>query len=420
VPAWRPPRLRSKPLEPWRRSQYLVVLTVGLAHIAFDLTQPFIPLYVRTLGAGELSDAALWSGLIIGISPLCGAVMGPLWGTLADRFGRKPMVLRAMVMIGLLQLAQAAVPNVQWLLVTRIVMGLFAGFTPMAMALAVSLGPREQIGRVIGLIQAAQFLPIAIGPPIGGLISDAFGLRANFVITSVLLIVPTALLFFLVDEGSYGARSEHPRGRPAGGRGASLGLLLVPGFAAAMAILFLTRFTDRTLPPILPLYLVEIETPETQLATLTGLIVASGAVAAAISSLLLGRLARPGTTRRVLILALAGGALCSAPLALTTTWQQVLGLRVLLGLFAGGTMGLAYTLGARLAPPERAGLAMTVLSSGGQLGGAISPMLMGLLGQASLRAVFLASAGVYLLGVVLAALLAGPSDRITRAQRSAS
>jgi DHA1 family multidrug resistance protein-like MFS transporter len=413
------PRLR--PIEPWQRAQYLVVLTVGLAHVSFDLTQPFVPLYVRYLGVTDLSEAAFWSGLVVGISPLCGAVMGPLWGSLADRFGRKAMVLRALVLIGLMQLAQAAAPNVVWLFWTRVIMGMFAGFTPMAMALAISLGPRERMGQAIGMVQAAQFLPLAFGPPIGGLISDTYGLRANFVLTGLLLIIPTILLLFLVQEKVYEAPKERAGGRPTapGGAGrALLGLIGLPGFGAAVSILFLTRFTDRALPAMLPLYLVEIDTPGPQLATVTGLVVSGGAIAAAISSMFYGHLSHPQTMRRLLMLALAGGALCSAPLALAESWPAVLGLRLLLGLLAGGGMSLAYTLGARLAPAERSGLTLSVLGSGGQLGGAISPMLAGLIGQFSLRAVFLFNSGAYLLALVVAAAFARAGERAARRELS--
>ena len=57
-------RPRLAPIEPWQRAQYLVVLTVALTHVSFDLTQPFVPLYIRTLGVTDLSEASIWSGLI--------------------------------------------------------------------------------------------------------------------------------------------------------------------------------------------------------------------------------------------------------------------------------------------------------------------------------------------------------------------
>ena len=197
-------RPRFGPLEPWQRDQYVVVSTVALAHIAFDLTQPFIPLYVRELGVTDLADAAFWSGIIVGLGPLGSGLMGPVWGAMADRVGRKPMVLRAMIMIGIMQVAMAFAPNVQVLLGLRVVMGLFAGFTPMVMALAISVSPREKMAQAIGLVQAATFLPLAIGPTIGGVISDAFGLRTNFILTGVLLLIPAALLYFMVKETGYG------------------------------------------------------------------------------------------------------------------------------------------------------------------------------------------------------------------------
>ena len=406
-------RPRCQPIEPWQRAQYLVILCVAMSHVGFDLTQPFLPLYVRYLGVSDLSEAAFWSGLVVGIAPLGGALLGPLWGVAADRFGRKAMVLRSLVMMSILQFVMAAAPDVIWLFWARLAVGLFAGFGAMSMALAVSLGPREQIGRAIGLIQAAQFLPLAIGPPIGGLISDAFGLRANFVLTGILLIPPALLLLFMVQENVYDAPHDRSGGK-AGARGSLLGALLLPGFAAVLGITFMGRFTDRALPPILPLYLVELETPSTQIATVTGLIVSIGAVAATISSMLFGRLAHPGNTRRLLLLSLAGGVLCSAPLALTSGWPQVLALRLLLGLLAGGSLSLAYTLGARLAPPERSAFTLSVLASGGLLGGALAPMFAGLIGQFSLRAVFLANGVAYLFALALAIVMPRAHDQATR------
>jgi MFS transporter, DHA1 family, multidrug resistance protein len=405
VLSWLTRRPRFGPLQPWQRDQYVVVATVALSHVAFDLTQPFIPLYVTgELGVTDLAEAAFWSGLIVGIGPLVGAVMGPLWGIVADRYGRKPMVLRALIMIGIMQIAIAFAPDVKVLLGLRVIMGLFAGFTPMAMALAISVSPREKMAQAIGMVQAAQFLPLAIGPTIGGVISDMYGLRANFILTGVMLMVPAALLFFMVKEKGYGGSAKRGGTEAAGPRGSALALLAMPGFAAGLGIMFLSRFTDRALPPILPLYLIELGTPSAQIATITGFVVASGAVAAACSAMLYGRWARPENTRRLLLIALAGGALFSALLAMVGGWPEVVVVRIVLGLLAGGTMSLAFTMGARLSPAGRSGLTLSMLSSCGQLGGAISPMMAGIVGQVSLNSALLANAGAYVVALGLAAL----------------
>jgi len=218
-----------------------------------------------------------------------------------------------------------------------------------------------------------------------------------------LLLIPAALLYFMVKEPEFGGAAGK-RSAEAGPRGSVLALLAMPGFAAAVGIMFLARFTDRALPPILPLYLIELNTPTAQLATITGFVVACGAVAAACSSMLYGRWARPELTRRLLLIALAGGAVCSVLIALVTGWMEVVAVRIVLGLLAGGTMSLAYTMGARLAPPSRSGLTLSMLSSGGQLGGALSPMMAGMVSQISLSAALLANAGAYLVAFALAAL----------------
>ncbi|MDP8921612.1 MAG: MFS transporter [Chloroflexota bacterium] len=291
-------------------------------------------------------------------------------------------------------------------------MGVFAGFTSMSLALAVSVTPRERMSQTIARVQAAQIAPAAIGPLIGGPLADLLGQRATFMITGALLLVPIALIAVVLKESADAPSPDKPAAKVPARGGSMLGLMLLPGFAAAVAILFLTRFTERAIQPIVPLYLIELQTPAALLATITGVAVSGGAVAATCSSLLYGRWAQPATIRRVLVAALAGAAACAALFALARGWPEVIGLRLLLGLLAGGTISLAYTLGARLAPPERAATTMALLASWGMLGSAVAPILAGMLGRLSLRAVFVATAAAYLLAALLVAL---PAIRRARA-----
>jgi MFS family permease len=197
-------------------------------------------------------------------------------------------------------------------------------------------------------------------------------------------------------------------------------LLLLPSFAIALAILFMTRFTDKALVPILPLYLIEVNTPSAQLATITGFVVASGAVAAGGSAMFYGRWARPENTRLLLLVALGGGTACSVLLALTQDWIQVAALRLILGVLAGGAASLGFAYGLRLAPPHRSAATLSMLASSGQFGGALSAVLVGVVSQAGLRYAFLANAGAYLVAVALTALPsreAAPSERPDQAAR---
>jgi MFS family permease len=173
--------------------------------------------------------------------------------------------------------------------------------------------------------------------------------------------------FFMVKEGTYAstanelAGSDRPAETPERERGSLFRLLLLPGFATALAIMFMTRFTDKALLPILPLYLIEVNTPSAQLATITGFVVASGAVAAGGSSMFYGRWSRPENTRFLLLVALTGGAARSVLLAFTHDWIQVAVLRLILGLLAGGTASLGFAYGMRLAPPNRSAATLSLL-----------------------------------------------------------
>jgi MFS family permease len=120
------------------------------------------------------------------------------------------------------------------------------------------------------------------------------------------------------------------------------------------------------------------------------------------------------------MLALAGGALCSVPLALTAEWMQVLVLRTLVGLVAGGSMALAYTLGARIAPAGQSGLALGLLASCNMIGGASAPVVAGLLGRLNLQWVFLANAGLYLLALAVAFSLPRRASSASGQERTAS
>lgn len=401
-------------LEPWQRNQYVVVLTVAAANFGFNFFQPFLPLYVRYLGVTDVGEAAFWSGLLVGITPLFSSILAPFWGNLADRFGYKPLVLRALFGISLMVLLLSFAPNVVWAFWLRLVMGMVSGFTPMAMALAIRSGPSERVGQAVGLTQAAQFFPLAVGPPLGGLLSDRFDVRANFVVAGIVTALAGLLLIVLLRDEPRPTRTVTSEKRERG-RGGMLGLLALPGFAAVLIVLFLAQFTDRSLPPLLPLYLIEIGTPPDGLATITGLVISSGAVAASLASATIGRLARPERTRRILPFALAGGCLVMAGLAFAPAWPEVLAVRLALGFVAGITISLTYALGARLAPADRTGAALGVLSGCTGLGGAFSPFLAGVLGSLSLRAVFLTNAGFYLLACVLTLLLLGPAYRAAEA-----
>jgi len=375
------------------------VAMVFSVYTGFAFVLPFLPLFVRELGVEEPERAALWAGVLIGLSPLLAGVLAPLWGRLADRRGHKPVVLIALAAYVALLALSAAVTRVEQLLALRVGIGLFGGIGPLGLAMATAQGPREETGRAVGLVQAAQILSAAVGPFAGGLLADAIGTRRTFLATAAICALALALVLFLYDER--GPR-EAKEAAPVPGFAA---IVALPGVAALLVVLFLVNFIGRSFTPILPLHLQVLGVRPGRLASATGILISAYSVAAALSAWGLGRLSRERSPARLLLLTLVGGALVVAPMALVPRFGLILGLAVLLGLVSGGSLTLCYTIGGLMVPAAVRTTAFGFFSGAALFGGAVSPTVAGLVAHLSLRGIYWVDAALYL---ALAAALARP------------
>jgi MFS family permease len=378
---------------------------VFIAFFGFNFVMPILPLYVRALGVADVAQAALLAGAMLAVSPLMAAVFAPLWGAVADRFGRKRMVQRSLLVFAVASAVMGLVQNVAQLFALRAAAGVFGGFTSMAMAYVVTLAPAAHASAALGLLQAAQVAGLVVGPLCAGVIADHFGLRASFFTGAAVILAGFAAATVLTQDdrafrtppaphaaapGASPTAPPRPRGLAALRAAARL-----PGLLPAMVILALVQFVDRSFGPILPLYVAALGTPPDQVASYAGLIVSLGALGTAISAAALGHLAARLPVRRLLVTTLVAGVALCFPLALVAAPAQLLVVRTLLGLFAGGTLTLAYSLANQAIPAERKGAAFGVLSSTTLLGSASSPLVTGALARLDLRAVFVLDGLLY-------------------------
>src|ERR1700674_2425107 len=107
--AWRP-SLPSR--EVWERTAWICAATQFITLVGFGLGLPFLPMYVQALGVTERAEVAVWSGVLSGSAALTMAVVAPIWGVLSDRYGRKPMLIRALLGSAVLVGAMGFVDNV--------------------------------------------------------------------------------------------------------------------------------------------------------------------------------------------------------------------------------------------------------------------------------------------------------------------
>jgi MFS transporter, DHA1 family, multidrug resistance protein len=378
------------------RNVWALTLIVFVAFVGFQFFSPFLPLYVAELGVTDPGRIALWSGVLAAVTPAVSGFLAPLFGRLADRFGRKMMLIRSLVGFTFIIAAMGLVTSVEQLFVARVLQGLFAGFTPMAMAVASVSAPREKVPTAIGMVQSAQLLSAAVGPAAGGYVASHFGIRYAFFVTAAMCALALVGLIFLFSEvspGGAGAARHAPPRLPL------RELFRYPHFPVISLMLLIAQFLDRGLALLVPLQVAALPGVPAIAAT-SGLIISVAAVTATVSANVVARLSREIAPARLLTTALvAGGPLCAA-MALVEGWPSLLVLRALVGLALGGAITLAYTLGAAIVPAEHRGAAFGWLALGVQIGTAASPLATGALAAVSLSGVFVLY-GVLALGAAV-------------------
>jgi DHA1 family multidrug resistance protein-like MFS transporter len=380
----------------WQRNVWALSLSVFIAFVGFQFFSPFLPLYVRELGVTDPARIALWSGLITAVSPAVSGLISPLIGRLADRVGRKAMLVRSLVGFTVIIAAMGLVRSVQQLFVARLILGLFGGFSPMAMVLASVSAPRDRISVAIARVQGAQLLSVAVGPVAGGVVASHLGTRVAFFFTAGMCALALIVLIFLFREARPLPRDE------VGVTGRALPLvafLRYPNFVSVMTLLFIAQFIDRGLILLIPLRVAHM--PGVEAAATSGFIISVAAVGAAISAGLAARLSQAFPVGRLLLVQLLAGAPLCAAMALAEHWVVLLILRTLLALCLGGALTLTYSLGGMIVPSESRATAFGWLALGVQFGSAASPLVTGAAAAASLSAAFFMQAGLAAAAVAL-------------------
>ncbi|GAB7194755.1 hypothetical protein OS11_10260 [Dickeya oryzae] len=142
------------------------------------------------------------------------AIVAPLWGSLADRKGRKLMLLRAALGMSLIMGLQGMATNVWQLFMLRALMGLTSGYIPNAMALIASQVPRSRSGWALGTLSTGQVAGVLIGPLLGGFMADTIGLRMVFFITSAMLFICFLITLFAIRENAITVSKKSAAQRP--------------------------------------------------------------------------------------------------------------------------------------------------------------------------------------------------------------
>ena len=193
--------MKEKPI--WKKNLFVLSIAVFIAGIAFSEIMPFLSLYINTLGNFSHQQLNFWSGIVYSGTFIVSAVVSPWWGELADKKGRKPMILRAGIGMSVVIACMGLVQNVWQLLLLRMLQGVFAGFISNSNALVATETPKTNSGQALGTIASATTAGTLLGPLVGGALTSFFSYRITFMITGGLLLLCSILVLFFVHEDDF-------------------------------------------------------------------------------------------------------------------------------------------------------------------------------------------------------------------------
>ena len=399
---------------PWQRNLAAIWVVQILAISGFSLRVPFLPFYLADLGVDTVDGQALWSGLINAGGAGVMALTAPFWGVIADRRGRRMMLIRA-ALAGCATVSAMAFVGEPWqLLGLRLVEGSLTGTVTAATVLVATTTPKARLGFALGLLQTAVFAGASIGPLVGGVLADRIGPRPTFVVAGSMLGLAGVLTLLIVRERFEPPAPAAPSALPPpAGRWGRVRLAAGPLLSGAVVTLvlslFVIRFAAMAVQPIVPLFVASLAPGAADPASLAGLVLGTLGVTSAISAVVFGRLGDRRGHRTILLVCVAAAGLLYLPMALARSPWQLAALQGLFGIAAGGMMPSANALIADRTPAERRATVYGITTSSAAFGAFAGPLVGAALAVAfGFPAAFVAAGLLLLLlAVAIAAGLPG-------------
>ncbi|BCP64409.1 major facilitator superfamily transporter [Streptococcus parasuis] len=353
----------------WKQNLKVAWLGNFLTGTSFTLVMPFISVFVEELGVGP-GLVEYYAGLAVSTNALAAALMAPIWGSLADRYGRKPMMVRAAFAMIFTMGGMAFVPNVFWLLVLRVLNGVFTGYIPNATALIASQVPRDKTGYALGTLSTGAVAGNLIGPTLGGVLAEIFGVHTVFLLVGLLYAIVVLLTVLYIREDFVPIKKSDAM--PVKDLFAQIKdrQMMVGLFVTSMIIIAAAQ----TVVPILTLYVRHLGQTD-NLLFVAGFIISLPGMASLVTSGYLGKLGDRIGNHRLLLMALTYSLLINVFCVFAQNPFQLGLLRFLYGFGTGALLPSVNSLLTKLTPKEGISRIFSYNQLFNNLGTVVGPMM---------------------------------------------
>ncbi|CYV33829.1 TPA: multidrug efflux MFS transporter [Streptococcus suis] len=353
----------------WKQNSKVAWLGNFLTGTSFTLVMPFISVFVEELGVGP-GQVEYYAGLAVSVNALAAALMAPIWGSLADRYGRKPMMVRAAFAMIFTMGGMAFVPNVFWLLTLRVLNGVFTGYIPNATALIASQVPKDKTGYALGTLSTGAVAGNLIGPTLGGILAEMFGVHMVFLLVGLLYAIVVLLTVFYIREDFVPVKKGEEMSVKEVFEQVKDRQMLVGLFVTSMIIIAAAQ----AVVPILTLYVRHLGQTD-NLLFVAGFIISLPGMASLVTSGYLGKIGDRIGNHRLLLIALTYSLLINVFCVFAENPFQLGLLRFMYGFGTGALLPSVNSLLTKLTPKEGISRIFSYNQLFNNLGSVVGPMM---------------------------------------------
>ncbi|CYV29468.1 multidrug efflux MFS transporter [Streptococcus suis] len=353
----------------WKQNLKVAWLGNFLTGTSFTLVMPFISVFVEELGVGP-GQVEYYAGLAVSVNALAAALMAPIWGSLADRYGRKPMMVRAAFAMIFTMGGMAFVPNVFWLLALRVLNGVFTGYIPNATALIASQVPKDKTGYALGTLSTGAVAGNLIGPTLGGILAEMFGVHMVFLLVGLLYAIVVLLTVFYIREDFVPVKKGEEMSVKEVFEQVKDRQMLVGLFVTSMIIIAAAQ----AVVPILTLYVRHLGQTD-NLLFVAGFIISLPGMASLVTSGYLGKIGDRIGNHRLLLIALTYSLLINVFCVFAENPFQLGLLRFMYGFGTGALLPSVNSLLTKLTPKEGISRMFSYNQLFNNLGSVVGPMM---------------------------------------------
>ena len=315
----------------WKRNLIFCWFGMFVTGIGMSQIAPILPIYIKHLGIENTSLIEQLSGIAFGVTFVISAIFSPIWGRAADKFGRKPMLLRASLGMAIVIFTMGFARNVYELIGLRLLQGVISGYSTACTTLIATQTDNENAGWALGVLSTANIAGSLLGPSIGGLIQENFGSQNVFFITGALLFIAFITTVIFVKESFKREDKEIPNMREVWSSLPDKNLTI---------IMFLTSFILTialySVEPIITVYISELSNNITNVALIAGIVFSASGLANIIAAPKLGKISDKIGAHKVMLYSLIVAGIIFIPQAFVKNPWQLMILRFLLGLALAG------------------------------------------------------------------------------------